>query len=49
MNKTEPKKQESYESPEVRDIAPVSIAVAGSDSTQDIDDQPGFENPNNWD
>jgi len=29
MNKTEPKQKISYESPEVRDIAPVSIAVQG--------------------
>ena len=45
MNKTEPKQKESYEPPEVRDIAPVSI-VAKGDS-----DGPGdetYEDPNNW-
>ena len=38
MNKTDPKKQDAYEPPEVRDIAPVSVVVRGEGSRQDVED-----------
>ena len=44
MNKTEPKQKESYEPPEVRDIAPVSIVAKGASGGAHDDnytDEPG--------
>ena len=38
MNKTVLKEKESYETPEILDIKPVSVAVQGTDSPNTIDD-----------
>jgi hypothetical protein len=48
MNKTEPKQKESYEPPEVRDIAPVSIVARGTSPTGGIPGDPGNDEGGGW-
>ncbi len=42
MNSTEPKQQETYETPEVFDIKPVTVCVRGGPSNE------GGENDDVW-